>query len=156
MKKTYKSRNTTPHFSIGNKRITFLPMSNGGSYYETEDEKEMEHIENHPWFGTLFTLSKVVNDELPKTKTKTEDDAPKVGPKAVDDVPIVILANTDEAQNEPKDEAKVMYFDTLADAKNYLASEFDVVRSNIKNTATAISIGKSHGVDIRIGKEKTE
>ena len=97
--KTYISRNTIPHFSVGDRRVAFHPSSMGNSFFTTDD----------PVDGT-------------------------------------------NKPDKPNKELKEMHFDTLADAKNYLATEFGAVRSNIRTTENAINIGKANGVKVVFDK----
>ena len=54
--KTYVSRYTVPHFSVGMKRIAFHATTNGRAYYITDDEELQKGIERHPWFKSKFFL----------------------------------------------------------------------------------------------------
>lgn len=127
-RKTYISRNTTPHFSVGDKRIAFQPSAMGNSYFTTDDVALQKRMEAHPWFRKKFMVYSVEEDEKPNEPN-----------------------GTDKA-DKPNKELKEMHFDTLADAKNYLASEFGAVRSNIRTTENAISIGKANGVKVVFDK----
>lgn len=122
MKKIYTSR-SIPHFSVGGARIAFTPLSNKSSYFETTDEALQKRIEAHPWFGDKFILG---------------------AEEAVSEKGKAIKANTEEKKTELKE----MRFTTLADAKDWLAANFGVVRSNIKKKDDAVSIGKTNGVSV--------
>lgn len=125
-RKTYISRNSVPHFSLSNnQRIAFNPSINNKAYFVTSDESLQKMIEAHPWYKKKFILS------------KTEEDVPKQA------------AATTESVKEVKNED--MHFATLADAKNYLATQFGAVRSNIKTQEAAMIVGKANGVNITIG-----
>ena len=124
--KTYVSRFTVPHFSVGLRRIAFHATTNGRAYYITDDEELQNGIERHPWFKSKFYLESV------------EEEKP---------------VSTERAgKTEAKKELAEVNFQTLADAKSYLAEKFGVVRSNIKTQEAAISAGETNGVKIIFGK----
>lgn len=125
--KTYVSRFTVPHFSVGMRRIAFHATTNGRSYYITDDEELQKGIERHPWFKSKFYLESV------------EDASPQPSP-------------VEREKGSDKKELVEMSFLTLADAKSYLADKFGVVRSNIKTQEAAISAGEANGVKIIFGK----
>lgn len=123
-RKTYTSY-SIPHFSVGKTRIAFTPLSSKMSYFETSDEQLQAKLEAHPWFGDKYILKRT---EETKAETKTAK----------------------EAQPEKANEDK--QFSTLADAKEWLSSQYGVSRSNVKTIADAVAIGKNNGVNISIGK----
>ena len=125
--KTYVSRFTVPHFSVGMRRIAFHATTNGRAYYITDDEELQKGIERHPWFKSKFYLESV------------EAASPQPSP-------------AEREKGSDKKELVEMNFLTLADAKNYLADKFGVVRSNIKTQEAAISVGEANGVKITFGK----
>jgi len=126
--KTYVSRFTVPHFSVGMRRIAFHATTNGRAYYITDDEELQKGIERHPWFKSKFYLESV---EEPSADKQTSDE---------------------QAKPEVQKEMVELKFVTLADAKNYLADKFGVVRSNIKTQEAAISAGEANGVKIIFSK----
>lgn len=126
--KTYVSRFTVPHFSVGMRRIAFHATTNGRAYYITDDEELQKGIERHPWFKSKFDLESV---EEPSADKQTSDE---------------------QAKPEVQKEMVELKFVTLADAKNYLADKFGVVRSNIKTQEAAISAGEANGVKITFSK----
>lgn len=130
-RKTYISRNTIPHFSVGDRRVAFHPSAMGNSFFTTDDVALQKRMEAHPWYKKKFMLHSVEEEEKPDKPNGTD--------------------GTNKA-DKPNKELKEMHFDTLADAKNYLASEFGAVRSNIRTTENAISIGKANGVKIVFDK----
>lgn len=126
--KTYVSRFTVPHFSVGMRRIAFHATTNGKAYYITDDEELQKGIERHPWFKSKFYLESVEEQSADK---QTSDE---------------------QAKPEVQKEMVELNFVTLADAKNYLADKFGVVRSNIKTQEAAISAGEANGVKITFSK----
>lgn len=127
--KTYVSRHTVPHFSVGTRRIAFHATTNGRAYYITDDEELQKGIERHPWFKSKFFLESVEEESTEGTGSAGN-----------------------AAKAEGKKELVEMSFLTLADAKSYLADKFGVVRSNIKTQEAAISAGEANGVKIIFGK----
>lgn len=128
-RKIYTSR-SIPHFSVGGTRIAFTPLSNKCSYFETTDEALQKKIEAHPWFGDKFRLK---SEEEVDTSAKTEEKKSGAGK-----------------------ELEKMSFSTLADAKEWLAKEHDVARSNIKKKEDAVAAGKTFGVEITIGVQAAQ
>lgn len=130
-RKTYISRNTIPHFSVGDRRVAFHPSSMGNSFFTTDDPVLQRRMEAHPWYKKKFMLHSVEEDDK-SNKPNGADGTNKL--------------------DTPNKELKEMHFDTLADAKNYLATEFGAVRSNIRTTENAINIGKANGVKVVFDK----
>lgn len=125
VRKTYTSK-SIPHFSVGGRRIAFTPLSTRSSYFETTDETLQKKIEAHPWFGDKFILWAV--DTLGEETAKNA-----------------------AAEEKRKAELKEVRFTTLADAKDWLAANFGVVRSNIKKKDDAVNAGKANGVSVIFG-----
>jgi len=128
MKRKIYTSMSIPHFSIGGTRIAFTPLSTKSSYYETTDEALQKRMEAHPWFGDKFRLKTVEETETTAKTDKKVDDAPK--------------------------EMKKISFTTLADAKEWLANEYGVARSNLRKKEDAVAAGKSYGVEITIGVQE--
>lgn len=120
-RKIYTSRSVL-HFNVGGTRIAFIPLSSNSSYFETKDETLQKRIETHPWFGDKFVL------------------------KEVEDIKKKDVKNTTDDVKTPKLEERS--FSTLADAKEWLANEYGVARSNIKRKEDAVNAGLSLGVKI--------
>lgn len=128
MKKKIYISLSIPHFSVGKTRIAFTPLTSRRSYFETDDEDLQARIEAHPWFGKKFVLKSTV----------------EVSDKKGDSVTM---------QAKAMEERR---FTTLADAKEWLAQEYSVSRSNVRTVADAVNIGKSHGISITIESVKKE
>lgn len=120
-RKTYISRKNIPHFSLGGRRIAFQPSTQGNSFFTTGDTELQKRIEAHPWYRKKFVTYSVEDDN--EDKTAHEDGNAGV-------------------------ELKEKHFATLADAKNYLASEFGAVRSNIRTQEQAVEAGRSNGINV--------
>ena len=125
--KTYVSKGTVPHFSVGERRIAFHATTMGRAYFTTGDEELQKGLERHPWFKSKFFLESV--EETPPHPSPAERE-----------------------KGSGKKELTEMNFLTLADAKNYLAEKFGVVRSNIKTQDDAVSAGEANGVRIIFSK----
>ena len=125
--KTYVSRHTVRHFSVGARRIAFHATTNGRSYYITDDEELQKGIARHPWVKRKDYIE------------SGEEASPQPSP-------------VDREKGCDKKKLVEMSFLTLADAKSYLADKFGVVRSNIKTQEAAISAGEANGVKIIFGK----
>ena len=130
--KTYISRNTVPHFSVGLKRVAFHATTMGKAYFTTDDEELQKGIERHPWFNKTFVI-----DSVEEERTESTGRAGRAE------------SSESTGKNEGKEEK---HFLTLADAKNYLADTFGVVRSNVKTMEAAILIGSANGVKIVFDK----
>ena len=126
--KTYVSKGTVPHFSVGERRIAFHATTMGRAYFTTGDEELQKGLERHPWFKSKFFLESVEEQSADK-QTSDEQANPAVQKELVE-----------------------LNFVTLADAKNYLAEKFGVVRSNIKTQDDAVSAGEANGVKIIFSK----
>lgn len=129
-RKIYTSRSVL-HFSVGGTRVAFTPLSSNSSYYETRDEALQERIEKHPWFGDKFVLKEThdIDESKPAKKAEKQEGVKEMTKKA---------------------------FSTLADAKEWLAKEYGVARSNIKKREDAERVGKSFGVEIAIGVRESD
>lgn len=109
-----------PHFSVGKTRIAFTPLTSRKSYFETDDEALQARIEAHPWFGSKFILK--------STEPVTAKTSSPVAEKIMQE----------------------KHFSTLADAKEWLAQDYSVARSNVRTVADAVNVGKQNGVVITI------
>ena len=141
--KTYISRNTIPHFSVGDRRVAFHPSSMGNSFFTTDDPVLQRRMEAHPWYKKKFMLHSVEEDDKSNKPNGADGTNKPDKPNGADGT---------NKPDKPNKELKEMHFDTLADAKDYLASEFGAVRSNIRTTENAISIGKANGVKVVFDK----
>ena len=128
--KTYISKKTIPHFSVGERRVAFHATTMGNSYFTTDDASLQRGIERHPWYKKKFMLFSVEGDS-PKSVTVAEE----------------------AGGAKKQEELKEVHFDTLADAKNYLAQECGVTRCNIKRIEDAVSAGKANGILLTIGNQ---
>ena len=122
MTKRYKS---SAHLAINivmesgvNVHLSFKPLTGGGSYYITDDEKMQEAIERHRSYNVLFVGQEVV--ELPKA------------------APV--------AKEEPKG-PKQITVSSLDDAKDYMAERFGYSRTKLRSKAAILAAGEEHGIE---------
>ncbi len=125
MTKNYKSF-TQVAFSVslpggGSKRISFSPRTGNGSVYITDDERVQNAIERHPGFGKKFFLEGASNT-APERKVA----APQ---------PVSAEADSENVKAAPaKDNPrKEIPFTNLSDAKEYLARNFEIGRTQLRS-----------------------
>lgn len=125
MTKSYKSF-TQVAFSVilpggGSKRISFSPRTGSGSVYITDDERVQNAIERHPGFGKKFFLEGASNT-APERKVA----APQ---------PVSAEADSENVKAAPaKDNPrKEIPFTNLSDAKEYLARNFEIGRTQLRS-----------------------
>lgn len=135
MKKIYKSR-TIPHFGVGARRVSFVAMGRGGSYFETTDEALQRGLESHPWYGKKFYLAETIGEIEKGAAMADEGVAEAVAPSA------------DEVAKEE------LAFATLSEAKDWLADTFDVSRGAIRSIAQAKEAALSRGYAITVASEQ--
>lgn len=126
MTKTYSAKT---HVSISvllksNKsaRISFSPMTRGGSSYTTANKELQEAIEKHSQFGKMFKL------------TSSVEDAPKA-PK------------TEKAKG-----LKEMKVASLDDAREYLVETLNHSWTKLKTQDAIMAAGKANGIQFIIEK----
>lgn len=108
------------------RHIAFEPQMERGSAYVTGDEEEQAELEAHPYFGTYF-------EEDPYYTDNSE---------AVEEV-----AKGEEAHAE-KSEGVVLSFSNESDAKEALATDYGVARSNMRSRKSIEKAAESVGVKI--------
>lgn len=153
-------------------RVSFSPLSDGRSVFYTSDEDIQWGLEHHYKYGKLFRLEKDTADEIPVSpkmpgKKMTKKPSVKSGKKT--DKPVETSAisedeinsgtvlesteieaeDTDNSDLPDDGEDSVLREVAVSDmdaAKDYLAENYDVVRTklkteeSIKNTAAAFGI----------------
>lgn len=164
--------NTTISVSVslpngGNARVSFSPLSDGTSVYYTND-KEIQHaLEHHYKFGKLFNLVGESQEEnAPAAKKPTKSPAKKGKKSSKKDTAEMTVEEIGKEWEEfsPEDEAdsaneesegeeaqegegepKEVTVSDLDAAKDYLAENYDVVRTKLKTeeiiNETALSFG---------------
>lgn len=167
------SANTTISVSVslpngGNARVSFSPLSDGTSVYYTNDKEIQYALEHHYKFGKLFSLageSQEENATTPKKPTKSTAKK-QPGKKSKKETPEQTMEEIAKEWEEfnPEDEAdfgneesegeeereegaelKEVTVSDLDAAKDYLAENFDIVRTKLKTeeiiNETAASLG---------------
>ena len=166
------SANTTISVSVslpngGNARVSFSPLSDGSSVYYTNDKEIQFALEHHYKFGKLFNLvGESQEDHSPVTKKPTKSSAKKSKKSSKKETPELTVEEIDKEWEEfnPEDEAnpaneeavdeedheeeakpKEIPVSDLDAAKDYLAENYDVVRTKLKTeeiiNETALSFG---------------
>ncbi len=165
--------NTTISVSVtlpngGNARVSFSPLSDGSSVYYTNDKEIQFALEHHYKFGKLFTLDGESQEESAATAKKSTKSAAKKqqGKKSKKETPEQTAEEIAKEWEEfnPEDEAdsaneesegeedqegeaelKEVTVSDLDAAKDYLAENFDIVRTKLKTEEiindTAASLG---------------
>ena len=142
MPKKYLSSSVIAFKALG-VRISFIPLSTGGSYFITDDVKLQDAIEAHIWFGTKISLEKGSSNTTESVNTaktaSTGDGGTTDG------------SGTPEGGDEDKGKEQIeMTFDNADDAKEYVANTFNVGRTKMKKTADIIKHALDNGVKITI------
>lgn len=168
------SANTTISVSVclpngGNARVSFSPLSDGSSVYYTNDKEIQFALEHHYKFGKLFTLDGESQEESAATAKKPTKSAAKKqqGKKSKKETPEQTAeeiakeweefnpedeadstneeSEGEEDQEEGEAELKEVTVSDLDAAKDYLAENFDIVRTKLKTEEiindTAASLG---------------
>lgn len=97
-----------------------------GSAYVTDDEEEQAELEAHPYFGTYF-------EEDPYYTDNSES--------AVEEAKV-------EEDHDEKSEGVVLSFSNESDAKEALATDYGVARSNLRSRKSIEKAAESVGVKI--------
>lgn len=169
MKKYIANSDISVSVTLPNKkstRISFSSLSNGMSVFYTSDKDIQWALEHHYKFGKLFRLVEDSTQKKPNKK-QMKNPAPKNGKKT--DKPVETPAISDDEVSEETFEATVeveageadndnetydgveaseyreVVVSDMDDAKDFLAENFDVVRTKLKNEdsirETALSFG---------------
>ena len=146
-------------------RISFITLSSGMSVFYTSDKDIQWALEHHYKFGKLFRLVGESSEQKP-TRNKTQrtgqnkPSAPKSGKKAdktkkTDETEITEVteevAATDETANDTSvdDETSEYTEVTVSDmdaAKDYLAENYEVVRTKLKSEDSIREAALSFGI----------
>ncbi len=129
MLKTYTSP-TAVSFNVrlagGHAHVAFIPHTLGGSSFSTSDVRLQEAIEKHHYFGRLIQL-----EATPSQQPVTAG----------------VKGGSSEADSgKPKE----MRFYSLADAKDYVAEQWDVSRTKLRTRAQIEEAALEHGVVVVI------
>lgn len=155
MIKTYKA-NTNVSINVvltskKNLHISFIPLSNGGSTFTTDNEEIMNAIESHYNFGKLFRLhstqdeskKKVTNVvKLPENKEKQKNDE---NPIQRENNVQNDETSTEETETEPT--LKRVNVSDLASAKDYLADTFGISRTALRSKKAITEQAAVYGIE---------
>lgn len=154
--------NTTISVSVslqngGNARVSFSPLTDGSSVFYTDDKELQYALEHHYKFGKLFSLAGESQEETApaakkaakspaKKNAKTSKNAKPEQPtpeEESEESPATDETESEEDQEET--EQKEVEVSDIDAAKDYLAENFDVVRTKLKTeeiiNETALSFG---------------
>lgn len=106
----------------GSIRVSFSPVTGGGSVFYTEDEAVQNAMEKHHSYGDLFFDD---NDFVAIQKQPKEK---------VDHI-------------EEESARKEVHVTDIDDAKDYVCEHFGVSRSKLKTKNSIINMGKSYGIE---------
>lgn len=145
MPKKYLSSSVIAFKALG-VRISFIPLSTGGSYFITDDVKLQNAIEAHIWFGTKISLEGGSSDTTESGKTPKIKKTTSTG----DDGTTGESEPPEDGDGSEGKEPIEMTFDNADDAKEYVANTFNVGRTKMKKTADIIKHALDNGVKITI------
>lgn len=134
-----------------NLHISFIPLSNGGSTFTTDNEEIMNAIESHYNFGKLFRLHST-QDESKKKVTNVVKLPEKKEKQKTDENPIQTENNgqndetsTEETETEPT--LKRVNVSDLASAKDYLADTFGISRTALRSMKAITEQAAVYGIE---------
>ena len=131
MIKTYSSSSAVSfnvRLADGFAHVAFIPHTLGGSSFTTADTRLQEAIERHRYFGNIIRLEK----PLPQRTIPSPD--------------LFDHAAGTSSPAAPKE----MTFFSLADAKDYVATQWDVSRTKLRTRAQIEEVALEHGVILKI------
>ena len=105
-----------------NIHVSFMGHSDGSSSFSTDNEELQQSLEKHYRFNQLFFLDREVKE------AHTEKDTVKN----------MVQQKAEYRQVEVSD---------LADAKNYIADNFEVSRTLLRSKTSIVEYGRLHGVE---------
>lgn len=109
-----------------NMHISFIPMSDGSSTYETNNDEIQKAIERHYNFGRLFRLASV-SDKYIDVEPSDQSNEPTPG-------------------EEISTQNKVQVTD-ISDAKDYLADKYGVSRTALRSTKAILDKAAELGIE---------
>lgn len=156
MRKTYKAISDVSFniFMRGrNKRVSFHPITAGGSIYRTSDPEEMKAIEAKDSFNTLFECIEIEGDAENEESSEGEG---KVTLPQGDEVSeggkekVVLPEDNegfegDDGPDGNEDLKKIEEIDNLADARNYL-KENGAGGNDLRSKIAIVEVARSLGI----------
>ena len=109
-------------------RVSFNPVTGGGSTFTTSDAGIQEGLENHSFFGRQFVLAEVKDDAKP-----TVDNG--------------VTSSTHETKKEESNGPKQVKVASLDDAKEYLVETFGLSRTKLRSKAQINAAASENGIE---------
>ena len=136
MTKTYISQVELSIRTSSGRRILFDPVSSGGSCFRTNNLIIQEEMETHPLFNKDFRWDSHTVRAVEAANNIQEE---------VADAPFAEVADVESepAQTEDIVETKDVEVSGVADAKDYLADNFGVMRTQMRNKTQIKEIADS-------------
>ena len=105
--------------------LAFTPQTIKGSYFFTDNEKIQQALETHPLFQKRFFIDEAFQRKEEAKTIKQQK-----------------VTEEKEEQKAPK----TINVKCLQDAKDYLADNYNVSRTKIRNTASVIKEATKHNI----------
>ncbi|MBP3757330.1 MAG: hypothetical protein J6I61_08630 [Prevotella sp.] len=118
-----------------NRRVSFMPLSNGKSYYETESKALQKAIEGHSFFKSRMII------ETPLAEGSVQDPKSTSVPEEVENAPAL------ETNDENAAELTQIVVAGQSDAVDYLTEKFGISRSKLRSQKAIAEVGKEYGVE---------
>ena len=154
-------------------RVSFQPLTSGGSVFKTDNANIQHALERHPKFGKLFRLAGVENVAVVRQQTEqqqagrmqsvkeavvTEEQAEQTSMEQTEQV---VMEQAASDANAPADGAELSFAPSDEgvngsqtvrvtcndDAKDYLADKFGVSRSKMRTRVQIDGVAKEHGIE---------
>lgn len=120
-----------------NRRVSFMPLSNGKSYYETESKALQKAIEGHSFFKSRVII------ETPLAEGSVLNSKSTSIPDEGENAPAQNL----EPNGENIVELKQIAVAGQSDAVDYLTEKFGISRSKLRSQKAIAEAGKEYGVE---------
>lgn len=104
-------------------RVSFTPLTGGGSYYFTSDEELQAAMEKHYRYGSLFMIDRSYVEETSKPKKEKTPIEATIEPKVVE-----------------------VQVNCLADAKDYMSEHFGISRTKMNSSKAIAEYAALHNV----------
>ena len=118
-----------------NRRVSFMPLSNGKSYYETESKALQKAIEGHSFFKSRMII------ETPLAEGSVQNPKSTSDPEEGENAPAL------ETNDENAAELTQIVVAGQSDAVDYLTEKFGISRSKLRSQKAIAEVGKEYGVE---------
>lgn len=118
-----------------NRRVSFMPLSNGKSYYETESKALQKAIEGHSFFKSRMII------ETPLAEGSVQNPKSTSVPEEGENAPAL------ETNDENAAELTQIVVAGQSDAVDYLTEKFGISRSKLRSQKAIAEVGKEYGVE---------